>query len=190
RLKEILRTGEPASMAAAQLSPCRIKEKRRWVRRPTSGRTVYAYVEGNPVNLVDPLGLRALTDCEMGVLGKYYPQDLLKAVDVKQGMPWFISKDMIGVTFGSNVYVKNDNADTPAFIGLLAHEIGHAVQQYVHGAVFWASYGAQSASGMLSGKGINGTHDSISFEKRSNRIEAQVLADMKAAGNNPCGCGK
>lgn len=44
-------------MAAQLATRCRIKQKRRWVRRPTSGRTVYAYVGGNPVNAIDPLGL-------------------------------------------------------------------------------------------------------------------------------------
>ena len=44
-------------MPAALPSPCRIKQKRRRVRWGASGRTVYAYVGGNPVNVIDPLGL-------------------------------------------------------------------------------------------------------------------------------------
>jgi hypothetical protein len=46
-------------MAAALLSPYRTKQKRRRLRRRTSGRTIYAYVGGNPVQYADPLGLES-----------------------------------------------------------------------------------------------------------------------------------
>jgi hypothetical protein len=44
-------------MLAALASPCRIKRNHRRRRRIASGRAVYAYVGGNPISLVDPMGL-------------------------------------------------------------------------------------------------------------------------------------
>ncbi len=54
-----------ASMAAHLATRCRIKGNRRSLRRRTSGRTVYAYVGGNPVNAIDPAGLIAYL-CQKG----------------------------------------------------------------------------------------------------------------------------
>jgi hypothetical protein len=125
----------------------------------------------------------------MGVLSKYLPTDVLKGIDVTEGMPYGF-RDMAGVTFGSKVYVKHDRQDTAGFIGLLAHEVSHTVQQSVHGAVFWASYITQAAVGMISLKGQDATHDGISWEQRADQLQNKVLADLKAGGNDPCGCGK
>jgi hypothetical protein len=61
RLKEFLLSREPASMLAEQLSPCRIKRNHRRRRRIASGRAVYAYVGGNPLSYIDPLGLSGAT---------------------------------------------------------------------------------------------------------------------------------
>lgn len=48
---------EPASMAAVPLTRCRIKRSHRRLRQAASGLTIYAYVRGNQVSLVDPIGL-------------------------------------------------------------------------------------------------------------------------------------
>lgn len=67
-------------MAAALATRCRIKRNHRRLRRVASGRTVYTYVEGNPVSNIDPLGLESwqysngmtpangISDCEQAAM--------------------------------------------------------------------------------------------------------------------------
>lgn len=47
-------------MPATLASHCRIKQKRRHLRRRTSGRTVFGYVGGNPLSYKDPKGLEGV----------------------------------------------------------------------------------------------------------------------------------
>nr|WP_305068792.1 RHS repeat-associated core domain-containing protein [Luteimonas sp. Y-2-2-4F] len=152
------------------------------------GLNTYGYAVGNPISLIDPLGLRALTECESGVLANYYPASVLENIDIEEGLPWFALDGIAAMTFGSKIYVANDRSNNASFIALLGHEIAHTVQQDIHGAVFWASYGAQSAVGMLGGKGVAGTHDSISFEQIANNMQLKIRSDIATSGNNPCGC--
>jgi len=80
-------------MAAALASAYRINGNRRRLRRRTSGRTIYAYVAGNPVGAVDPEGL-------------YVKIEISFSVKIQAGNPgWALLGTDIGrsQTFGINI---------------------------------------------------------------------------------------
>jgi RHS repeat-associated protein len=121
----------------------------RWLSRDPigeeGGMNLYGYVENNPVNLVDPLGLRPLTDCEKEALKPYIPKVDLDNADLHDGkVPWWLRKKYEGVTVHNDIYFRPGvyNSSTPAGLALLGHELVH-VGQFRNGLTLvqylWAS---------------------------------------------------
>ena len=121
----------------------------RWISRDPVGERggidLYTYASNNPVNLVDPLGLRPLTDCEKEALAPYIPKEDLDNPDLHDGqVPFWLGKNFAGVTIHNNIYFRSGVYDSSTVNGLaiLGHELvdvgqygaGMSVLDYI-----WAS---------------------------------------------------
>jgi RHS repeat-associated protein len=129
----------------------------------------YAYVRNSPIDLVDPFGLRPLTDCEKDKLKDYIPQEDLDNADITEGkVPWYTPEDKIGITRGKKIYFRAGayNAATRGGIALLGHELVH-VGQYRAG-MNWLKYLWASRRG----------YDNNKYEIPADAKEQEILDDM------------
>lgn len=66
-------------------------------------------MSGNPVNFIDPKGLRELNPSEKFILGGYIPSQDLNNADFHDGeVPWFLPDDKACITLGNDIYCKPD----------------------------------------------------------------------------------
>jgi RHS repeat-associated protein len=140
---------------------------------------LFAYVQNNPINKIDPLGLRPLTDCEKGYLSPYIPQRDLDKADVHIGeMPWYAPSWAAGITWGNDIYIRDPDQTftSPSGMSLLGHELVH-VGQYAEDmtvlSYLWASR--------------NG-YDNNPYEVEAYKLQDKIKSDLtlKYGGSLPC----
>ncbi|URL56877.1 DUF4157 domain-containing protein [Luteibacter flocculans] len=161
------------------------------------GLNTYAYVGSAPLNLVDPLGLRSLTDCENRILAPYFPGKDLSKIDVEEGIPWLARQFGAGNadawTYKNTIYTAPgvDAPDTAGGISLIGHEIVHSTQYDQYGAIGLARrYNSAYKSNIKAGMSEYDAYRNNPFEVAGFDMGARVLHDLKENGGNPCECSK
>ncbi len=141
------------------------------------GINVYAYVQNNPINRIDPLGLRPLNENEKSLLSPYIPKVDLDNADLHDGeVPWYLPNSMAGITRGNDIYFRKNVYDenTPEGIAVLGHELVH-VGQYREGATAFSFLWSYRY----------GYSRNTEYEKPAYELEDLIKFDLKKKGY-PC----
>jgi hypothetical protein len=136
-------------------------------------------IYNNPINLIDPLGLRSLTNYEKKMLDPYIPQEDLNNADLHDGdVPWYLGNEFAGITRGNNIYFRSGVYDpcTSAGLALLGHELIH-VGQYRNG-MNWLTYLWSTRKGYYNSK----------YEIPAYATQNKILNDLNNRGFGGCQC--
>ncbi|UVT15735.1 MAG: DUF4157 domain-containing protein [Nitrospira sp.] len=141
---------------------------------------LYVYVRNMPSSLIDPLGLRPLTEREKRCLAPYIPQVDLDAADLHEDeVPWWLLPGYRGITLGNDIYFRPGvyDSSTSGGIALLGHELYH-VDQYRRGATRFDFL----IQGLLHG------HDESPLEIPAIELEERIQKDLRGRRNTTCEC--
>ena len=159
----------------------------RWINRDplgaAAGSNLYLFVDANPIDGVDSLGLqstssRSLTECEIAVLSPYFERALLDKINVSENGHVPPGYDGFSPpSWNNTVYLRRGAYDsmTTEGIGLLGHEVKHQ-EQWKHGGS-QLGYAAQ---------GITRGYSEISYEKDADAIQARIVRDLRQSGFSGC----
>lgn len=154
------------------------------------GTNFYVYVDDDPNDWTDPLGLRPLTKCEKQALAPYIPQIDLDNADLHDDgkVPkWFLDKSANGVTDHNHIYFRPGeyNSSTPEGLAALGHELVH-VGQFRRKELSRLKYLIEAAK--------HGTYLNNKYERPAYAMEAIINATLPTQLNkslNPavrCAC--
>jgi RHS repeat-associated protein len=144
---------------------------------------LYSYVWDDPLDNLDPSGLRPLTPCERDKLRPFIPEVDLIHADIntdKRNITRLLPAWVAGVTIDNQISFRPGAYDpsTPEGLGLLAHELIH-VGQYRNGMtplLYWLS-------------ALRGYGNSI-FEQQAYMLQVEITRELTEADGAPCSCGQ